>query len=283
MEGATLRILTDFGLGRAQGLNRAIQEAKGSIIARLDARTVIDPDYFRACLETMRVTGAANVGGVQQPLADTPTQKAIGIALQNRFGVGDAQFRLGGKSGPVDSVYLGFFRREIFDVVGGFDELAPVISEDSDMNQRIRDAGQTVWLNHRIQAYYFPRERIRDLWKLYFRYGGARAGNFVKRRTLAWRQLVAPVFILALLAGLLLAPFSSLVLRGWLGLIALYLAADLACSAWAAQRNARAVGAGFLVLFPRLTAIFPTMHFAWGLGFLRRLTQRVKPGQYWGY
>jgi len=36
-------------------------------------------------------------------------------------------------------------------------------------------------------------------------------------------------------------------------------------------------------LFWRLLIVFPAMHFAWAFGFWRRLFQRPKPGQYWGY
>lgn len=283
MQGASLRVLTGFGLGRSQGLNKAIREAKGEIIARLDGRTVIEKDYFKRCLETMHATGAVNVGGVQKPMATTSTQKAIGLALQHVFGVGDAQFRLGRRSGPVDSVYLGFFDRKIFDKVGLFDELAPVISEDSDMNYRIRGAGGIVWLNHEIHAYYYPRERVRDLWRLYFRYGGARAGNFLKLKTLSWRQMVPPAFVLALLFGLLLSPLDLRIFWLWLALVAVYILADAYFSAMVAVHGAAEVGDRVPTLFTRLLIIFPTMHFAWAFGFLRRATQRVKPGEYWGY
>lgn len=283
MGEARLRVITGFGLGRSQGLNQAIRESRGDIIARLDARTLIEPDYFKACLETLRASGAANVGGVQKPIARSSTQKAIGIALQNPFGVGDAQFRLGRKSGPVESVYLGFFKREVFDEVGLFDELAPVISEDSDLNHRIRQAGGIIWLNHQIHAYYYPRERIRDLWRLYFRYGGARAGNFLKWKKLSWRQTVPPVFVAVLAGGLLASPFNPAIRWSWLALVAVYLAADLFYSWMAAAGGSREEGERFLPLWGRLLIIFPTMHFAWALGFFRRVTQRLQPGEYWGY
>lgn len=283
LRGARLEVLTGFGLGRSQGLNKAIRAAHGDIIARLDARTVIERDYLRRCLETMQAVGAMNVGGVQKPIAETTMQKAIGLALQHMFGVGDAQFRLGKKSGPVDSVYLGFFQRKVFDEVGLFDEEAPVISEDSDMNQRIRDAGGIVWLNHEIHAYCYPREGLSDLWRLYFRYGGAHAGNFLKARRLPLRRAVPPVFVGSLALGLLLSPLDARIFASWIGLVSTYVAADVIFSARIAVKGAKQERVGIWVLFPRLVGIFPTMHFARAFGFFRRITQRVKPGTYWGY
>jgi glycosyltransferase involved in cell wall biosynthesis len=281
--GAAIRALTGIGLGRAQGLNAAIRAATGSIIARLDARTRVDPDYFRRCLETLRATGAANVGGVQRSMATTPTQKAIGLALQSPFGVGDAQYRLGRRSGPVESLYLGFFLRGVFDEVGLFDEKATVISEDADMNERIRMAGGVVWLNHEINVYYSPRERISDLRRLYYRYGGARAGNFLKTGRLSWRQAVPPVFLLVLALGLAGAPFDVRVRVSWLAIIGFYLLADLAFSVRSGRSGMGAAGGSALPIMARLSVVFPTMHVAWAAGFLRRLCQRPKPGQYWGY
>ena len=38
------------------------------------------------------------------------------------LGAGDARYRLGGVEGPVDTVFLGVFRREALEAVGGFDE-----------------------------------------------------------------------------------------------------------------------------------------------------------------
>ena len=139
--------------GRSHGLNQGILTARGEVIVRIDARTSISSDYVSRCVETLIRTGADNAGGIQKPITKSLRQEAIGLALSHSFGVGNAQFRLGKKSGFVDSVYLGCFRRGIFDRVGLFDEQAAVISEDSDINQRIRNAGWKVYLDIEIVAH----------------------------------------------------------------------------------------------------------------------------------
>ncbi len=274
--GVPLSVVPNPGLGRAQGLNAAIRAAKGDVIIRVDARTVIGKDYVSRCVRTLLETGADNVGGLQKPLASTPTQEAIGLALAHPFGVGNAAFRLGRKSGFVDTVYLGCFRREVFDKVGLFDEEAPVISEDSDINYRIRRAGGKVYLDKEIVAYYSPRETFCDLWKQYFRYGGARAGTLLKhKRLFSWRQVVPPLFlaVLGLLPVLALADARILKLFG--GVLGLYVLLDGAVSLkLARQRRA-------LALFPRLLLAFPCMHVAWALGFWKRLLLPERPGTYW--
>ncbi len=263
--------------GRSQGLNRGIRAAKGDVIIRLDARTSIERDYFSRCVETLERTGADNVGGVQRPIASSRRQEAIGLALSHPFGVGNAQFRLGKRSGFVDSVYLGCFRKAIFDKVGLFDEQGAVISEDSDINQRIRNAGGRVYLDKDIAAYYYPRERFLDFWKLYYRYGGARAGNFLKHKALtSWRQTIPPLFLLIVVISAALSIVDYRFVYLSLAILAVYLAASVLVSTAIGFERRK------LYLVPLLACAFACMHFGWALGFWRRLIVPEKSGKYWG-
>ena len=230
-------------------------------------------------MDTLRRTGADNVGGVQRPIERVDasrTQRAIGIALGHRLGVGGAQFRLGGASGFVDTVYLGCFRREVFDRVGLFDADAAILSEDTDLNYRIRRAGGGVYLNSEITAAYVPRDNFRDFWRLYGRYGGGKAGFLLKHRTLAApRQLALALFVGALGVLTLLAPFSRVSRQLFLGLLGAYVLGNVLVSLSIAVRERR------LSLWPRLALAFACIHFGWAFGFFRRLAQRPKPGEYW--
>lgn len=263
--------------GRAQGLNRGIVAAKGEVIVRVDARTFISKDYISRCVETLIRTGADNVGGIQKPITKARRQDAIGLAMCHPFGAGNAQFRLGHSSGPVDSVYLGCFRKEIFNKVGLFDEQAAVISEDSDMNQRIREAGGTVYLNTEIEACFYPRETFGGFWNLYYRYGGARVGNLMKHKSLtSWRQTVPPVFLFTVVSAtvLTLIEYRFAYLLGVI--LAAYLVGSILISTAIAIKNRK------LVLIPLLMCAFACMHFGYALGFWKRLLIPEKAGSYWG-
>jgi len=293
-EGSDLdiRILDNPKGQRASALNIGIREASSELILRIDARTIIDADYITRCVDTLLETGADNAGGVQKSATFigendeyTAAQHAVGAAMAHPFGVGNAQFRLGKKSGFVDTVYLGCFRRAVFDKVGLFDEDSPVVSEDSDMNERIRAGGGKVYLNKDIIAYYVPRDKISELWKLYYRYGGCRAGNLLKNKRLTgWRQLVPTLFILSLVALPVASIFNSLFIYLWCFIVASYIEADLMISLYLTGKNGSGLGGkGRLSLFFALFRAFPAMHFSWAFGFWRRLLQRPKPGEYWGY
>ncbi len=261
-----LRMIDDPARERTTALNAGVRAATGDVIVRVDARSMLPVDYVRKCVETLEATGADNVGGVQQPIADSPMQEAIGLAMCHPFGVGDAQFRIGRKSGFVDTVYLGSFRREVFDRVGLFDDAVPVLSEDSDLNQRIRDHGGTVYLNAEIRAGYYPRDTLAGLIALYGRYGVARAGNVLKHRKMtSWRQAVPPLFVLALAALGLLTRVHEGFGVGFVAMLGTYLLFDLGAAASLAATR------GKWHLWPRLIAVFPCMHVAWAIGFFQGL------------
>lgn len=280
-ENLNLNIIDNPKGRRASAMNIGVKNSTGEVVVRIDAKTEIEADYIERCVDVLFRTGADNVGGVQKPKwskgPNGYTQMAIGLAISHPFGVGDSQFRLGLKSGCVDTVYLGCFRKRTFDKIGLFDDDSAVISEDSDINYRINKAGGKVYLDKDIIAYYYPRDNLRDFWKLYFRYGGAKAGNLLKHKILRWRQFVPPVFIITL-AVLSALSFFNPVFPGMLGFIlGIYLLADIFASVSLALKESR------LAILPRLLVIFPCMHFGWGLGFLTRLLIRPKPGTYWGY
>lgn len=285
-----IRLVDNLKGQRASALNIGIKEAKGNVIIRIDARAVILQDYIEKCVVALIKTGADNVGGIQKPIVDENlrlkvgmekrilTQKAIGIAMSHPFGIGNAQFRLGKKSGFVDTVYLGCFKKEVFNKVGMFDEDSAIVGEDTDINQRIRNAGGRVYLNKDIVAYYYPRDNFKDLWKLYFRYGGARAGNLIKNKKFtAWRQLVPPAFWGSIISLILLSLFNYYFLYLLFLFLGTYFLVNILVSTYLTilYKN-------FAILV-RLFIAFLILHFSWTWGFYRRLLQKPKPGQYWGY
>ena len=241
----------------AAGLNAAAARATGEIIARVDGHAVLPPDYLRRAVAVLTETGAVNVGGVQQAEGVTPFEKAVAAAMTSRFGVGDARFHYGGAPGPVDTVYLGVFRRDALERTGGFDETL-VRNQDYELNWRLRDAGGVVWFDPELRVRYRPRERLSALARQYFEYGQWKREMLRRHpRSLRWRQLAPPAALLANGAGLVLGVTVS---RRFLLVPAVYAAAALVSSAVAARGNVR------LVL--RLPLVFATMHHSWGAGFL---------------
>ena len=111
--------------------------------------------------------------------AKTFFQRALCAAFTSRLGTGGAAYRSEGAEGPVDTVFLGAFRRDVFERVGLFDPRA-VTNEDAELNQRIIDSGGKVYLSPAIVVGYYPRESLSALTRQYFAYGQGRARTLLK-------------------------------------------------------------------------------------------------------
>jgi hypothetical protein len=103
------------GLIVSSGLNCALRAARGEIIVRVDGHTVIEPDYVRRCVDELEATGADNVGGMMVGVGNRPFARAVALATSCRFGVGGARFHYSDKREWVDTVYMGAWRRSVFD------------------------------------------------------------------------------------------------------------------------------------------------------------------------
>ena len=240
-------------------MNLGIQSARFDIIVRMDGHSVPAGDYVSACVRALQRSGAANVGGVIEPVGATRFGRAVATATGHRLGAGDARYRIGGEPGDVDHVAFGSFRREAFAVVGLFDE-SLVRNQDDEMNMRLRAAGLRVYLDPAIRVQYTPRGTVRGLWSQYFQYGWWRIETMKRHpQSVRWRQLLPPAVTAAFLGAALLAPFWSLAAFG-LALAALtygVLVSTVALRVARPQRDAGLVALAFVV-----------MHFGYGFGFL---------------
>lgn len=258
-----IRILDNPRRKQESALNVGIDESRGEFVVRLDGRSRPPRDYVERCVEVLVRTGADNVGGVQAARGDAPTQKAIALAMTHPFGVGNAPFRIGNYSGPAESVYLGCFRRSLFDRIGLFDDETAVISEDSDINKRIRDAGGTVFMDSSIEVGYVARDTLRSLWTLCFDYGRRRAGFMLKHRGFsAWRQLIPVAFVVTVAVLAVAAWFNVWAAMALTLVVGAYVTGAVASAILTAVRNSSPG------LAARMAVAFPCMHVSYGLGFV---------------
>ncbi len=238
-------------------LNRAVSASRGQVVVRLDAHAELPAGYAARAVELLRETGAANVGGMQVPEADDGMQAAIAAAMRSPVGAGGARYRVGGQPGPVDTVYLGVFRRDALVVAGGFDE-ALIRNQDYELNHRLRELGGTVYFHPDLAVTYRPRPTLRALARQYHEYG--RWKRVVARLhpgSLRLRQLLPPLFVV----GLVVAAIAALITGHPLLLVvpaAAYLAALLVAGALADPVRA-----------PLVAAALAVMHLVWAVGFLR--------------
>lgn len=292
-EDGTLRILDEFekrftwlcvldNPGRivSTGLNRAIREATGEIIIRMDAQTTYASDYVRSCVAVLRETDADNVGGPALTHAEGYAAKAIALGFHVPFASGGAKFRDPRYTGPVDTVVYGCWRRSTLERIGLFDETL-VRGQDYELNARLLSLGGSMWQSPRIVYWYRPRTTLAGLFRQYFQYGFWKVAVVRKTgRPSSLRNLVPGSCLLAGAVLLLCAAASNfggslwwrnVFLTDLFSLAALYAIASLAQSFAVANRN----GWRFL---PFLPVVFATYHLSYALGFVLALVYRPTKG-----
>ncbi len=199
--------------------------------------------------------------------------RAIALAQSSPFGVGSASFRYARDARYVDTLAFGAHRREVFDLVGWFDE-ALVRNQDDEFNFRLIRAGGKIWLDPRIRSIYFSRSTLRALWDQYFGYGFWKIRVIQKHHSVAsWRHLAPAALVLTLMGAAIISllvqnvvPFSLVAF--------VYVFGSLNASVIQSVQNGWRY---FHILF----FAFAAMHFGYGFGFLYGLIRWNLPS-WWG-
>jgi succinoglycan biosynthesis protein ExoA len=265
----------------ASAMNAAVKTARYPIITRIDGHALLPDGYLRTAVQTLLETGAADVGGVMAAEGVTPFQRAVAWAMTSPAGMGAAANHTGGQAGPVDTVYLGVYRRQAIEQVGGYDETM-LIAEDWELNHRIKAAGHLIWFTPELRVTYRPRASLAALATQHFRYGRWR--RVVARRypeTVNLRYLAAPVVTAVNAAGLLVGLAGVVAAAAGAGGFAPYLGFGLVVPLTYAA-GVTGVALAFASDQPagvraRVPLVLAAMHMSWGAGYLtspRRLARR---------
>ena len=254
-------------LSNPKYMNIGIKETVGKYIIRLDAHAEYASDYISKCVHYLDTVDADNVGGIWETKARSKFGNTIAKMLTTPFGVGNSQFRINGKSGYVDTVPFGAFRREVFEKYGGFDERL-TRNQDNEINYRIRKNGGKIYMANDIHLTYYCRETVGGICKMAFQNG---KWNVITMRfvpgSMGVRHFVPLVFLLSLIfliIGTCIWPILGVLLE-------LELILYLVCDAFFSLKTASGVKEFFALMF--LHFIF---HITYGFGSLVGIFTRVK-------
>ncbi|MFP5377826.1 MAG: glycosyltransferase [Acidimicrobiia bacterium] len=169
---ARTEVVTNPEATTPSNLNAGLAAVRGTYVCRVDARSLVPPDYVRRCIAVLAARPeVVVVGGSQRALP--PRRGAVGAgiarALNNRWAMGLSRYRRGAPSGPSDTVYLGAFRTADLRAVGGWRLDFPT-NQDFELNRRLGRTG-TVWFESGLEVGYVPRDSIGALFAQYRRFG----------------------------------------------------------------------------------------------------------------
>lgn len=249
-------------------LNAAIAASSHPYVVRVDAHGFLPDGYLREVVRLLDATGAANVGGMMRVEGENAFGYAVARAMSSPLGIGGSKFHVGGEPGPARTVYLGSFRRDVIERLGGFDEHF-LRAQDWELNYRIRQAGEVVWFTPHLSVTYRPRRNLRALARQ-FRGSGQWRRQIVAAYpdTASFRYLAAPIATVGIAVGILLGVAGLVtgwpwLYAGWLAPVG-YVLGVLAASV----PMGRGLGWRSRLLLP---VVIATMHLSWGWGFLRSI------------
>lgn len=238
-------------------MNIGISCSQGNYIIRLDAHSYYERTYISKCIYYLEKTNADNVGGIAETKAKGFIGNCIAKMLSSRFGVGNSAFRTNGKSGPVDTVPFGAFRREVFSKYGGFDERLDR-NEDNEINYRIRKNGGVVYLCDDIHFSYYCRNTITGIMKMAKQNG---KWNVITMKicpgAMGIRHYIPLIFVFSIIMGGLLGFKSILFWYLLLAELILYFLLDVLFTLQKSRRIKEMI---------ILLALFPMFHVSYGIG-----------------
>lgn len=251
-------------------MNIGIRMAKNDIIVRLDAHAEYARDYLRLCVETLLTQDCDDAGGCAITKGRGYLGGVIAEVLSTPLGVGNSSFRIGAKSGYVDTVPFGCFRKSLFNRIGLYDERL-VRNQDSELSHRIIKHGGKIYLNSDIKFTYYCRNTFRGLARYAYLNGLWNVITmYLIPGSMRLRHFVPLFFVLSLIGLPMLILLSAFLLPAWCGFLVggafvVELMAYFSLVALFSLKIARKKGTG---AFAVAAFVFPLFHISYGMGSL---------------
>ena len=257
-----IRLMSNSKIYQSAALNIGIKESKGNFIIRADAHAIYDKNYIRATINLLQKEKYANVGPVQVSTGSTFVEKAIAKAMNSKIGMGNAKYRLDKREVfEVKSVWLGAWKKETLIKINGFNENLP-ISEDFDLNYRLRRSGSKIAASNSIKAMYLVRKSLKGLFKQFYKYGFWKIKflmTYPEEFQLRW--LAPPILVFALFFSILLVKFISWSI--FLPIAYIFILFLITFYFMIKSNSFKDLISSVI-----LCLVFPVIHISWGVGFL---------------
>ncbi|MFZ4401732.1 MAG: glycosyltransferase family 2 protein [Bacteroidales bacterium] len=257
-------------------LNLGITKSLDSdFIMILGAHSELSENYLIDVLKTFELHPEAFcVGGFINNIYENNKALFIGKAMSSLFGVGNAHFRLGTKNGWVDTVAFGTYRREVFTLIGFFDEdLAR--NQDDEFSYRMQKNNLKIYLNSKCIINYYVRSSFIKLFKQYYQYGLWKVYvNNKHKAVTSIRQTIPFILVSYTILSIIIPFFLPKILNIVIFLLLIYftIAFLVACF------NGNNLKEKFGIFWSYLL-----LHYGYGLGYLigiiKFLILRLKPNK----
>ena len=261
-----IRVLENTGKWLANGWNIFIKNSVGDILIKVDAHSHIPENFVASLVEGMNSSEYGVLGGKRPTILKNNSvwSKVLLEAENALFGSGIAIFRTSDKLRLVKSVFHGAYKKEVFQISGGFDEKLRR-TEDNEIHYRIRKNGFKIMYNPEIVSYQYARPTLRKMIKQKYLNGyWIGKTTWYCPKCLSIYHFIPFCFVLGILISTLLIIKTPILL---FCLTIMYGAFDVINSLNSVLKNKNVLM--FILIF-----IFPLLHISYGVGTLLGLISR---------
>ncbi len=277
-----LRVIVAAKSTPSQARNIGILNAKGDIVAIIDADCAAPPDWLEKIVTRLINSGSdtAGVGGPYIPPPELPKKVHIIFDALDTFLCGGSftvQFSQG-RSGlkVVEAVPAGnsAYWTHVLKEVGGFNENL-IYCEDHDLGIRINSIGKKILFDPPIYVYHYSKVRgFSSLFRLMLSYGEGRVqAIFCNRRLFSVIRMVPLIFMISAILLLIASIFLINLRVIFLILILTYLFTLLLGTA---RLAADKKDPQYLLSF----VVYLIVHFSYGIGMLLGLLKYATSARY---
>ncbi len=248
--------------------NLGIKEAKGKIIAICGAHAIYSTNYLEEGLRLFELVEDADcVGGPIISKGENNFAEATALAMSSKVGIGNANHRFPDYEGYAEMACFPFFKREVFNKIGLYDE-SLIRNQDDEFCFRLRTKGGKVYISPKVKSTYLVRNSPKKLFRQYFLYGFYRWHVFKKySMPISLRHFIPSFFIitilLLLMLGLLIKNFSFLLV-----LLLVYVLVIFSVSLMQLKKY------GLIISLLFNVSVY-TLHFSYGSGLIYSLINEV--------
>jgi GT2 family glycosyltransferase len=172
----------------------------------MGAHAEYDDEFLCNCLSLLKNhPDVSCAGGPILSKGKNNFAKAVAISMSSPIGVGNANHRFPEYEGYAEMACFPFFKREVFDKYGLYDE-SLVKNQDDEFCFRIRLNGAKIYISNKVKSAYYVKDSFSKLFSQYFSYGKWRIPVLLKHKIpISYRQQVPALFFLTIVILFMIA------------------------------------------------------------------------------
>ncbi|MFH0734501.1 MAG: glycosyltransferase family 2 protein [bacterium] len=262
-EFENIRIFTNHKKVTPYAMSIGAQNAKGDIIVMVLGHAIFPHDFLSNGLRLFeKFPDASCVGGPITSVGENAFATAIALAMSSKIGIGNANHRFPGYEGPAEMACFPFYKKEVFEQLGYYDERF-IRNQDDEFAFRVTKSGRKIYISPTVQSKYIVRNTPKKLFKQYYGYGYFKWLGYKKhKKFISVRHIIPSVFLLFNLLNIIFSFIFSNIFIFLLPFFSYLLIIFIF--------SIRHIKKGIKTVFAFSLAVI-ILHFSYGYGFIKSL------------